>query len=178
LVSPAGSVDNAEIISGDPVLGIAAVTAARKWEFRRFIRAGEPIPVTTIVPFRFGAPALQANPASGSEDREVSAGNSVPPIVPLRVRVAQGVMAGLLTYRPQPVYPPEAKAEGIEGTVMLRAWVSKKGEVTKLRRISGPRELAPAAKDAVQQWRFRPFMLMGEPEDVETKIQINFTLSR
>jgi TonB family protein len=178
-VSQMGTVDNAEIISGDPVLGIAAVTAAKKWEFRRFIRAGEAIPVATIVPFRFGArPPPQEDPASNSDNEQLFAGNSGLPIVPLRVRVAEGVMIGLLTYRSQPVYPPEAKAAGIQGSVTLRAWISKEGRVTELRRISGPRELAPAAKEAAQQWRYRPFILMGEPADVETKIQMNFVLNR
>jgi TonB family protein len=92
--------------------------------------------------------------------------------------VSPGVMAGLLINRVPPAYPPEARAQGIQGTVMLRLLVNREGIVTALERISGPVELAPAAEEAVRQWRYRPFILMGEPVNVQTKAQLNFRLVR
>lgn len=83
---------------------------------------------------------------------------------------------GLLEYRVQPVYPPEARREGIQGTVVLRAVISKEGLIEGLQLISGPNELAPAAIDAVKQWRYRPYLLMGNPVKVDTEIQVNFQL--
>jgi protein TonB len=76
----------------------------------------------------------------------------------------------------QPVYPPEARQDRIQGTVILHAIISKEGRIADLRLISGPKELAPAAIGAVQQWRYRPYLLMGSPVEVDTEIQVNFRL--
>jgi len=61
--------------------------------------------------------------------------------------------------------------------VILQAEISSEGRITNLRLISGPPELAKAAIGAVQQWRYKPYMLMGKPVAVQTQVQVNFTLS-
>jgi len=96
---------------------------------------------------------------------------------PQRVRVSQGVSQGLLIKRVQPSYPPLARQARIQGTVMLQAEISKDGSIENLRLISGHPMLAPAAIDAVRQWRYKPYMLNGEPVAVETTVMVNFTLS-
>jgi len=96
---------------------------------------------------------------------------------PQRVRVSLGVSQGLLVKRVQPAYPPLARQARIQGTVLLQAEISKDGTIENLRLISGHPMLAPAAIEAVKQWRYRPYMLNGEPVAVETQVQVNFTLS-
>lgn len=96
---------------------------------------------------------------------------------PQRVRVSQGVTQGLLIRKVQPAYPPLARQARIQGTVLLQAEISKDGTIENLRLISGHPMLAPAAIEAVKQWRYKPYILNGEPVEVETQITVNFTLS-
>ena len=96
---------------------------------------------------------------------------------PQRVRVSLGVSQGLLIKKVQPNYPPLARQARIQGTVLLQAEISKDGTIENLRLINGHPMLAPAAIEAVKQWRYRPYMLNGEPVAVETQVQVNFTLS-
>jgi protein TonB len=107
-----------------------------------------------------------------------SAPVAVPKVAtPQRVRVSQGVTQGLLIKRIQPTYPPLARQARIQGTVLLQAEISKNGDIENLRLISGHPMLAPAAIEAVKQWKYRPYILNGEPVEVETQITVNFTLS-
>jgi periplasmic protein TonB len=96
---------------------------------------------------------------------------------PQRVRVSQGVSQGLLVKKVQPAYPPLARQARIQGQVILQAEISKDGTIENLRLISGHPMLAPAAIEAVKQWRYKPYMLNGEPVAVETTVMVNFTLS-
>jgi protein TonB len=77
----------------------------------------------------------------------------------------------------QPEYPIEARYARIQGQVLLRAVISKDGSIEGLTLISGHPMLAPAAIDAVRQWRYKPYLLMGNPVEVDTEILVNFTLS-
>ena len=95
---------------------------------------------------------------------------------PQRVRVSSGVQAGNLINKVQPVYPPIAKNARIQGQVLLQAVISKTGVVENLHAVSGHPMLIPAAVEAVKQWRYKPYFLNGEPVEVETTIQVNFTL--
>ncbi len=95
---------------------------------------------------------------------------------PQRVRVSSGVQAGNLINKVQPVYPQLAKNARIQGQVILQAVISKNGVVENLRAVSGHPMLIPAAVEAVKQWRYKPYYLNGEPVEVETTIQVNFTL--
>ncbi|HZR30839.1 MAG TPA: energy transducer TonB [Terriglobales bacterium] len=96
---------------------------------------------------------------------------------PQRVRVSQGVTSGLLVHRVQPNYPPLARQARIQGSVVLQAEISKDGAIENLRLMSGHPMLAPSAIEAVRQWRYKPYILNGEPVAVETQITVNFTLS-
>ena len=96
---------------------------------------------------------------------------------PQRVRVSQGVTQGLLIRKIQPTYPPLARQARIQGSVLLQAEISKDGTIQNLRLMNGHPMLAPAAIEAVKQWRYKPYILNGEPVEVETQITVNFTLS-
>src|SRR5271167_4637147 len=96
---------------------------------------------------------------------------------PQRVRVSQGVSQGLLVRQVKPTYPPLARQARIQGTVVLQALISKDGSITSLTLVSGHPMLAPSAIDAVKQWKYKPYLLNGEPVEVETEVQVNFTLA-
>jgi protein TonB len=96
---------------------------------------------------------------------------------PQRVRVSQGVTQGLVLRKVNPTYPPLARQARIQGQVLLQAEISKTGDIENLHLISGHPMLAPAAIEAVKQWKYKPYVLNGEPVEVETQITVNFTLS-
>jgi protein TonB len=96
---------------------------------------------------------------------------------PQRVRVSQGVTSGLLIRKIQPAYPPLARQARIQGNVLLQAEISKEGTIENLRLISGHPMLAPAAIEAVKQWKYKPYILNGEPVEVDTQITVIFSLS-
>lgn len=98
-------------------------------------------------------------------------------VVPQRVRVSQGVTQGLLIKKVQPVYPPLARQARIQGNVLLQAEISVDGTIENLHLISGHPMLAPAAIEAVKQWRYKPYILNGEPVPVETQITVIFSLA-
>jgi len=103
---------------------------------------------------------------------------AVPKIAtPQRVRVSSGVVSGLLLRKVQPNYPPLARQARIQGTVVLQAQISKEGAIENLQLISGHPMLAPAAIEAVKQWKYKPYLLNGEPVEVDTQVQVNFTLA-
>jgi len=98
------------------------------------------------------------------------------PVPPMRIRVSQGVTEGRLIHKIDPNYPPLALSARIQGQVLLTAIISKTGEIENLVLVSGHPMLVPAALAAVKQWRYRPFLLNGEPVEVETTITVNFQL--
>ncbi len=93
------------------------------------------------------------------------------------LRVSGKVEEGLIIQRTVPTYPPIARASGIEGTVVLKATISRGGTIANLHVISGPLMLEQAAINAVQQWRYRPYLLSGEPVEVETTVNVIFKLN-
>jgi protein TonB len=88
------------------------------------------------------------------------------------------VVEGLLISKNIPVYPRIAVAMHAEGTVVLQATISKAGTIENLRVVSGPPVLQQSAIDAVKTWRYRPYLLGGEPVEVETTVNVIFTLGR
>ena len=96
---------------------------------------------------------------------------------PQKVRVSQGVLEGNLIRKVEPTYPPIAKTARIQGSVVLHAIISKQGTIENLQVISGHPMLTQSAVEAVKQWKYRPYMLSGEPVEVDTTITVNFTLS-
>jgi periplasmic protein TonB len=91
-------------------------------------------------------------------------------------RVSGGVMQGMLIRKVVPNYPAPARAMHIGGTVELQATISRSGTIENLRVVNGPPLLQQAARDAVMQWRYQPYLLNGEPVEVETTINVEFKL--
>ncbi|HZR64465.1 MAG TPA: TonB family protein [Terriglobales bacterium] len=102
---------------------------------------------------------------------------AVPKVAVQRVRVSQGVTQGMVLHKVQPAYPPLARTARVQGSVVLAAIIGKDGTIQNLHVISGHPLLTQAALDAVKQWRYRPYILNGEPVEVDTQVTVNFTLS-
>jgi periplasmic protein TonB len=94
------------------------------------------------------------------------------------IRVGGSVQQQKLVKKVVPEYPPEAKAKGIQGSVKLRAVINKDGTVKELKALSGPEELIPPSIAAVKQWVYEPTLLNGEPVEVITDIDVNYTLAK
>ena len=93
-----------------------------------------------------------------------------------KITISAGVMAGMLIKKVAPEYPPIAQAAHVSGTVVLQATITKDGHIANLHVISGPAMLQQAALDAVKQWVYRPYLLMGEPVEVQTTVNVIFTV--
>ena len=90
------------------------------------------------------------------------------PDVSERVRVSQGVMAGLIV-GVQPVYPESTRQNHVEGVVVLSADIDECGRVIELKPVSGPEELVTAAITAVKQWEYSPFSHQGKPHPLKLR---------
>jgi len=97
---------------------------------------------------------------------------------PTRIKIGGAVQQARLVKQPHPIYPPLAKQARIAGVVKLSAIISKDGTIQKLEVISGHPLLVPSALEAVKQWVYQPTLLNGEPVEVITQIDVNFTLSQ
>ncbi len=110
------------------------------------------------------------------------AGTAAPPPPPkaavTRTRVGGAVQAAKLVNRVQPLYPPLARQTRISGTVKLHAIIGKSGSVEQLQVVSGHPLLVQSALDAVKQWRYQPTLLNGEPVEVDTEIDVIFSLAQ
>ena len=92
------------------------------------------------------------------------------------VQVSAHVMASRIVKQVQPKYPEEAKKKKIQGTVLLSVEVGKDGTVENLKVVSGPKELRQSATDAVRQWTYKPFLVDGNPVEVDTTISVVYSL--
>ena len=93
---------------------------------------------------------------------------------PARLRVSSGVAEGLKIHNVTPKYPREALEKGLEGDVILQATIDRKGNIASLNVAKGDPILAEAAMEAVKKWKYRPYVLNGEPVEVLTTIKIQF----
>ena len=99
------------------------------------------------------------------------------PVVPQRIRISQGVTSGLLLRRVEPAYPVIAREARIQGNVVLKAIIDKEGNIQDLQLVTGHPMLVPAAIQAVKQWRYKPYLLNGQPVEVETTVTVIFSLT-
>jgi len=126
-----------------------------------------------------GVPGGQANGVLGSIiDSANRRMTPTPAAIPQRVRVSTGVSQGLLQNRVEPAYPVIALRARVQGTVQLRAIISKEGRIENLQLIEGHPMLVEAAIRAVRQWQYKPYTLSGEPVEVETTVIVNFHIDR
>jgi len=145
---------------------------------------------------RAALPPLQVEVVAGNRRKTVPAGsnaihldlgsNSESPAVPLsaagasagadRVQLSQQTLE-TVSRRVVPDYPLLARQTKVQGAVILEALISKEGTIQELQIVSGPGILAAAAREAVKQWRFKPYYQDGEPVETQARITVNFTIS-
>ncbi len=125
----------------------------------------------------FAAAAQTPEPGSLPEAQSAPATQTASPQPRGPVRVSGGVVAGLKLSGSDPVYPADAKAQGISGPVVLHAIIGPDGRIEKLTVVSGNGMLSGAALDAVKTWVYTPYLLNGEPTAVDTVITVNFQLA-
>jgi len=99
-----------------------------------------------------------------------------PPATPNRIKVGGAVQAASLVEQVKPEYPPIAKSAHVAGTVVLHAIIAKDGSIEKLEYVSGPPLLMASAMSAVKEWKYRPTMLNGQPVEVDTTVQVVFSM--
>ncbi len=130
---------------------------------------------------------LVLQPGKVKETMTVSAQGAPPPpppppgaTMPKRIKVGGNIQAVKLVSQPKPAYPPECKAAGVQGLVMLRAIIGKDGSVLNLEPVNQlvDRRLVDAAMDAVRQWKYQPTLLNGNPVEIITEVDVNFTLTK
>jgi protein TonB len=195
----------AALIAGGVLLPLLYMDALPAPQFRAAIytpAAGSPPPVVTLVEGGGGhaSPVTQAaaepvRPPShipGTIDMTPDAprigsllpgpGGASGPFIPGILGGSEGpgpyVAEGMLVERVQPEYPRLAREARIQGEVVLLATISREGHIENLRTVSGHPWLAQAAREAVQRWRYRPFLLSGEPVAVEAEVRVIFHLAR
>lgn len=130
-------------------------------------------PVKTVNPsmkvdMQSGSPPLNPAPLAVSSARVSPAGE--------RVRLSSNAQQ-LVTHSVEPSYPTLAKQMKVQGSVVLQALIGKEGTIQDLQVLSGPQILSSAAREAVMQWRFKPYLQSGQPVETEAKITVNFTIS-
>lgn len=183
-ISETGDVVSATPVSGEPILAEAAIDAMKKWKFKPYIKDGKAVRARAKMPHNFafqgttikikGAATPSAQPSETSAVNDTSTTDPAASQRPLKLKVSQGVMDGIKIYDLPPRYPPAARQKHIQGEVVLRATIGKDGLIHNLQVVSGPVELVQAAVGAVQQWRYRPYLLEGEPVEVETIVRVQF----
>jgi TonB family protein len=164
-IGASGEVENIKVISAHPLFAPPAIEAVKQWKYRPYLLNGNPVEVETKVSVSFTL----------SDDQALVIDSPLPP---QRVRVSSGVVSGLLVSKVNPIYPPDAREQAVQGVVVLQVEIDKEGNVQNVTLISGHPLLAPAAIDAVKQWKYTPYLLNGNPVNIDTQVQVNFTLVR
>lgn len=160
-IDEAGDVVSIEPVSGEGPLLASAIATIKQWKFEPYIHNGHPVRVSTKMYYDF---------AFINKVHDTQA-----PSTP--IELAPGVSQGLLIHKVVPVYPSDARRKRIQGTVVLKAIIGKDGQIKNLQVVSSPSDdLGQAAKEAVEQWRYRPYSLNGETVEIDTTININFFL--
>jgi protein TonB len=180
MVAPATPVDEPKPVprqesapSSQPEMHAGVLTAPSKIPKGAYIpTAPEPTRGDTVAALGGGEP-------NGGPNNPFSGHGTHPDVRPAAVgtrHVSSGVMEGMLIHKVVPAYPPIPRAIRLSGTVVLEATISRSGTIENLRVLSGPPMLQQAAKDAVSQWRYRPYLLNGEPVEVDTTVNVEFRL--
>jgi len=143
------------------------------------VKGGAVPKIKTKVDADAEAPSLMATAGAGAPPPSiVGTEGTAPKPVLQSVNVSQGVSQGLLYKKVAPVYPSGALGMHIEGAVELQATISKTGDISKIKVLSGDPQLSKAASDAVKQWKYKPYLLNGEPVEITTQVTINFKLPK
>src|SRR6202167_506223 len=169
-ISKSGVVHDMNLVSGPPILAAAAIKAVKRWKYKpAYWVTGPPSERQTFL-----SVTLMKGAAPKVEEIALGVSRCIP--APTRVRISQAIMANRLLSRVEPVYPPEAYTEHIAGVVIVHVVIDKNGGVLNVDYVSGPLAQVPAAIEAVKQWKYQPYLLNGEAIEVESTVEISFTL--
>jgi len=166
-----GAVPSTGTVHLDPI-----VVNRSTFSFRRNVSEGEvkgtpqAPPFTNVMGSKDGIPDGLVSDAGRAIPR--------PPVASLAALRVSRMMEGNLIHRVDPPYPFIAREAGVQGTVVIKAIISRDGAIEREELLSGSPLLANAALDAVRRWKYRPYYLNGEPVEVETQITVNFVLNR
>jgi TonB family protein len=136
----------------------------------------KPVVKDDAPPPGFSASGIEGLGGSNSVGSVFNGARPVVKPAPGPVKISAGIAGGLLIQKTPPVYPAIAKSARVSGTVIIQATISKAGSVKDARVLSGPAMLRQAALAAVQTWRYKPYMLDNAPTEVETTVNVTFSL--
>src|SRR5215469_2535605 len=177
IVDESGNVQTAKLTNCancSSSLGDAALGTVRKWTYQPTVVDGNPVPVRSWIAFRFRfliEPSIEILTRSESSTPSLEAFKTV---TFRKLRISSGVAEANLIHKVEPKYPDKAKAEHIQGDVVMQCVIDKEGKLVVTKVLSGDPVLAEASLKAVSQWRYKPYTLNGEPVEVETAITIKF----
>lgn len=172
IIAADGTVRDLQPISGPPSLIPASTDAVKQWTYKPTLVGGARVEVVTEVSVNFAGPPPITPPPPPPAKGEVR------PSSPQRIRVGASVTQANLIRYVTPVYPALAKQARVQGSVRFTAIIGKDGTIQSLQLIDGHPLLVKAAEDAVKQWLYKPTLLNGEPVEIVTQIDVNFTLSQ
>jgi len=187
----AASSDTASAVSSAPDNADSAVVAnkVRATEAPAVKPAAQPIVIKSgasrpaakpVASADAPAPSLTgiAPAGNGAALPNLISGGKAPTLVLQSLHVSQGVSRGLLVKEIQPAYPASALRMRVEGGVELLATISKNGDISAVKVLSGDPQLSHAAVEAVKQWKYKPYLLNGEPVEIQTQVTVKFKLPR
>jgi len=162
----------------------------RPAQARPAVLTSNPFEAPRLIPHSFYVPdkpegPVYINPGAMMSDNGPGGSNPFGPTTPVPVvhsatprvvRLPSRIVEGMLLHKTVPAYPQIAISARQQGTVVLQATISRTGTIEDLRVVSGPPMLEQAALDAVSTWRYRPYMLNGQPIAVETTVNVVFRL--
>jgi TonB family protein len=186
--------------SCSPILRKAAVQAVKQWQYQPTLLNGKPVTVNSWVIFRFrlegrsveivsksesatlapDAPKIEgtvvaaAPVATGSANSQHSFPGAVMP--PQKLSISADVAERNLVNKIDPQYPQMARIAHIQGDVIISGIINREGNIAEAKALSGHPILVQSALDAVKQWKYKPFLLNGEPVEVKTTITVRFRM--
>lgn len=152
----------------DPKLRQAAVAAVKQWRYRPYLHNGDPVEVDTsvVLPFDFQKTGASSQADAGAP-RYGEFG---------RLLLDTKLVEEKLINKVDPQYPQMARIAHIQGDVVLHVLIDKQGHVAKIKAVQGHPILIQASLDAVKQWDYQPFLLNGEPVEVEGAVVVKFRM--
>jgi TonB family protein len=194
-INEKGFVSDATVVNGHPLLQAAAVDAVKQWRYSQTLLNGEPVSViaTVSIVFRLSGdtPAVQMDNHAKQSSSSLALNDTAPnapeagqlansetkPPRRTALRVGDAIQQSKLISKVEPIYPREAKAERLEGTVVLQVTVNEEGLVSGIIASPGNYQiLEDAAIEAVRQWKYSPTLLNGEPVPVFATVTVVFRL--
>ncbi|SNT20383.1 TonB family C-terminal domain-containing protein [Granulicella rosea] len=170
IVEKDGTLDHLEVVSGPAELQQAAIDAASQWIYQPYLLNGQPTSVDTRLSINFNLGQKPADTAAAPGDGSTLSGSRT-------IRVSGGVLQGMSLTKVQPRYPAEAREAHVSGSVVLAVVIGKDGLIRKVEPISGPDMLRASAVESVRQWTYRPYLLNGEPIEVNSTVTVNYNFT-